>query len=297
MSQSEGNKTTVSNVKRESLWQKSFKKFLKDKTGVFSFLIVLVYLGIACLVWSGLVANQWDELLADGRFGPSAEYWFGTNINGQDVFQRTIFSTKTAFEVGLIVAILSSLIGAVGGAMSGFFSGTWVDELFLWVFGCLECIPFYLFVAAVAFALQDNPFAMHIAMISTFWTGTARLIRGEVIKLKNLEFVEAAHALGVHRAKIIFRHLLPNTTHIILVQASITFVAAIKSEVVLSFLGLGVKDGISWGLMISEASAEVASGIFNNFIAASGFMFVLVLAFNLFSDALQDALDPKKVSH
>ena len=282
-------------VKRESPWQKAFAKFFRDQAGVLGFSIVVLYFLIACTVWFGIAATEWDELLADGRVGVSSEYWFGTNINGQDVFQRVIFSTKTAFEVGLIVAIVSSLIGAIAGAMSGFFSGTWIDEIFLWVFGCLECIPFYLFVAAVAFALQENPFAMHIAMIATFWTGTGRLVRGEVIKLKNLEFVEAAHALGVSKNKIIFRHLLPNTSHIILVQASISFVAAIKSEVVLSFLGLGVKDGISWGLMIAEASSEVASGIFNNFLAASGFMFVLVLAFNLFSDALQDALDPKKV--
>jgi len=281
--------------KRESLWMKAFFKFRQDKLGMASLVIVMVYFIIAILVWGGLIATQWDELLTNGRMPPSLEHWFGTNINGQDIFQRVIFSTKTAFEVGLVVAIISSLLGAASGAVSGFYSGGWIDELFLWVFGCLECIPFYLFVAAVAFALQDNPFAMHIAMISTFWTGTARLVRGEVIKLKNYEFIEAARAIGVPRIKIIFRHLIPNTTHIILVQASLLFVTAIKSEVVLSFLGLGVKNGISWGLMISEASSEVASGIFENFLAASGFMFVLVLAFNMFSDSLQDALDPKKV--
>ena len=281
--------------KRESLWGKAFHKFRQDKLGMTSLVVVLIYFIIAILVWCGLVATQWDELLTNGRMEPSMQHWFGTNINGQDIFQRVIYSTKTAFEVGLVVAVISSLLGAASGAVSGFYSGSWIDELFLWVFGCLECIPFYLFVAAVAFALQDNPFAMHIAMISTFWTGTARLVRGEVIKLKNFEFIEAARAIGVPRWKIIFRHLLPNTTHIILVQASLLFVTAIKSEVVLSFLGLGVKEGISWGLMISEASSEVASGIFENFIAASGFMFVLVLAFNMFSDSLQDALDPKKV--
>ena len=94
---------------------------------------------------------------------------------------------------------------------------------------------------------------------------------------------------------IIFRHILPNTTHILLVQATITFVSAIKAEVILSFLGLGVKDGMSWGLMISESTQEVLSGFFNNFLAASVLMFGLVMAFNMFADALQDALDPRKV--
>ncbi len=280
---------------KESLWGKALQKFFRDRAGMLSLSVVGVYFVVALMVYFGLIATEWDELLADGRVAPNAKFWFGTNINGQDIFQRALFSTKTAFEVGFVVAIISSILGAFAGAVAGFFSGRWIDELFLWVFGCLECIPFYLFVAAIAFALQESPFAMHIAMISTFWTGTARLIRGEVIKLKSFEFTEAARALGVAESRIIFKHLLPNTTHIILVQASLLFVAAIKSEVVLSFLGLGVKDGISWGLMISESSAEISSGIFANFLAASGFMFGLVLAFNMFSDSLQDALDPRKV--
>ena len=162
--------------------------------------------------------------------------------------------------------------------------------------GCIDCIPFYLFVAAVGYAFRESDYAMHIAMVSTFWTGSARFVRGEVIKLKHFEFVEAARAIGVPSFLIMFKHILPNTTHILLVQATITFVSAIKSEVILSFLGLGVKDGISWGLMIAEASQEVSAGEYNNFLAASGFLFVLVMAFNLFSDSLQDALDPKKVS-
>jgi peptide/nickel transport system permease protein len=226
----------------------------------------------------------------------SSEFWFGTNIIGQDIFQRSIYSTKTAFEIGLVVAVLSTLAGAILGALAGFFSGTWIDSVILWIKGVLDSIPFYLFVAAVAFALQDNPYAMHVAMISTFWTTTGRLVRGEVIKLRNFEFVEAAKAIGVSQFVIIFRHILPNTFHILLVQATIVFVAAIKSEVILSFLGLGVQDGVSWGLMISESTLEVLAGYFNNFIWASVLLFGLVMAFNMFSDALQDALDPKKVA-
>ncbi len=121
-------------------------------------------------------------------------------------------------------------------------------------------------------------------------------MRGEVIKLRQFEFVEAARAIGVPELRILFRHVLPNTLPILLVQSTIVFVSAIKSEVILSFLGLGIKDGVSWGRMISAAGQEVLAGRFNNFIWASVFMFVLVMAFNLFSDALQDALDPRKVA-
>jgi ABC-type dipeptide/oligopeptide/nickel transport system permease subunit len=223
----------------------------------------------------------------------SGEYWFGTNIIGQDIFSRAIYSTRTAFEVGLVVAIGATFLGAVLGAIAGFYSVTWIDEIILWLMGVLDSVPFILLVAAIAYSLQGSPWAMHIAMIATFWISTARLVRGEVIKLKSLEYVEAAHAIGVNQLVIIFRHILPNTFHILLVQASLSFVAAIKSEVILSFLGLGVKDGMSWGLMISESTFEVLAGFFNNFIAASVLMFGLVMAFNLFSDSLQDALDPR----
>jgi peptide/nickel transport system permease protein len=223
----------------------------------------------------------------------SSDYWFGTNIIGQDIFSRAVYSTRTAFEVGLVVALGATLVGAVLGALAGFYSVSWVDEVIIWLMAVLDSMPFILLVAAIAYSLQDSPYAMHIAMIATFWIGTARLIRGEVIKLKNLEYVEAAHAIGVNQLVIIFRHILPNTFHILLVQATLSFVAAIKSEVILSFLGLGVKDGMSWGLMISESTFEVLAGFFNNFIVASVFMFGLVMAFNLFSDSLQDALDPR----
>lgn len=281
---------------RESLWAKAAYKLVRDRLGMLSLAVVLVYFVVALGVWFGWLGQGWSDTSGLRWGAVSSAHWLGTNLIGQDIFQRAIYSTKTAFEIGLVVAVLSTLFGAVLGAVAGFFNNSWIDDLVLWLMGVLDSIPFYLFVAAVAFALSGNPFAMHIAMISTFWTTTGRLIRGEVIKLKNFEFVEAARAIGVPSSKIIFRHILPNTSHILLVQATIVFVSAIKSEVILSFLGLGVKNGVSWGIMIAESTQEVLAGQFNNFLVASAFMFVLVMAFNTFSDALQDALDPKTVS-
>ena len=280
----------------ESIWGKAVYKFSRDRAGLIGLAVVTAYFIAALGVWLGLWGTHWSDVEGPKWAAMSSEFWFGTNMIGQDIFQRTIFSIKTAFEIGLVVAILSTILGALLGAAAGFFSGTWIDEVILWMKGVLDSIPFYLFVAAVAFAMKDNPYAMHVAMVSTFWTTTGRLVRGEVIKLRNFEFVEAARSIGVPQFLIIFRHILPNTFHILLVQATIVFVAAIKSEVILSFLGLGVQDGVSWGLMISESTIEVLAGNFNNFIWASVFMFGLVMAFNMFSDALQDALDPKKVA-
>ena len=280
---------------RQGLWSKAFHKFCRDRAGLVGLWVVLLYAIVALGVWLGFWAGDWADVTGP-KWGPmSAQHWFGTNLIGQDIFARALYSTRTAFELGLVVAVLSTVVGAVFGAFAGFFSGGWIDELVLWVMGVIDSIPFYLLVAAIAFSLGDSPYAMYIAMIATFWVGTSRLVRGEVIKLKEFEFVEAAHAIGLSELAIIFRHILPNTFHILLVQATITFVAAIKSEVILSFLGIGIQDGMSWGLMIAESTIEVLAGFFNNFIAASLLMFGLVMAFNMFSDALQDALDPRSV--
>ncbi len=280
----------------ESLWGKAWYKFRRDRMGMVSLFIVGLFMLIATGVWLGIWGQGWGDNSGPMWAGPSADYWLGTNIIGQDIYERAIYSTKTAFEVGLVVAVLSTVVGAILGALAGYYSNTWIDEVILWLKGVLDSIPFYLFVAAIAFALQGYAYSMHIAMIATFWTTTGRLVRGEVIKLKNFEFVEASRAIGLPQSKIIFRHILPNTFHILLVQATIVFVGAIKSEVILSFLGLGVVDGVSWGLMIAESTQEVQAGHFSNFLTASAFLFVLVMAFNMFSDALQDALDPRKVS-
>ncbi|MCC7490121.1 MAG: ABC transporter permease [Gammaproteobacteria bacterium] len=281
---------------RASLWRSALYKLRRDRAGLFGLAVVLVYLLAAVGAWSGWWASDW-ALITGTKWGPvSAQHWFGTNIIGQDIFQRAIYSTGTAFQVGLVVALLAVTLGALLGAAGGFFAATWIDEVVLWLMGVLDAMPFYLMVAAIAFAMADNPYAMHVAMVSTFWTTTGRLVRGEVIKLRELEFVEAARAIGVPPATIIFRHILPNTFHILLVQLTLCFVDAIKAEVVLSFLGLGVKDGMSWGLMISESTLEFLAGHFNNLIVASALLFGLVFAFNMLADSLQDALDPKQVA-
>jgi peptide/nickel transport system permease protein len=277
----------------DSLWAKALRKFMRDRTGMWAFAVVMAYAIAALGVILGWWATDWADVTGPKWAPVSMEYWFGTNIIGQDIFARGLYSTRTAFEVGLVVALGATLLGAALGSVAGFYSVTWIDEIVIWLMGVLDSVPFILLVAAIAYSLQGSPWAMHIAMIATFWITTARLVRGEVIKLKSLEYVEAAHAIGVNQLVIIFRHIIPNTFHILLVQATLSFVAAIKSEVILSFLGLGVKDGMSWGLMISESTFEVLAGFFNNFIAASALMFGLVMAFNLFSDSLQDALDPR----
>lgn len=273
----------------------ALRQLKSDRYGMGGLIVVAVFFLIALSVWSGLLGQGWSDVVGEQWESANRKHWFGTNLLGQDILQRTLFGTATAFETGLIVTLSSTLLGTLMGALAGWYRDGWLDEVVLWMTGVLDSIPFYLFAAAVAFALKGNPWAMHLAMIITFWTTTARIIRGEVIRLKKRQFVEAALAMGIPGLTTVFRHVIPNTFHILLVQATIVFVAAINTEVILSFLGLGIKDGVSWGLMLAESSQEVLAGHFGNFFAAGGALFVLLMGFNLLSDALQDVFNTGRV--
>jgi ABC-type dipeptide/oligopeptide/nickel transport system permease subunit len=266
----------------------------RHRPGLAGFALVGLFALLALGAALGMLGQDWSAA-GGGRWEPaSAAHWFGTNVLGQDIFQRSVYSVGIAFEIGLIVALASTLLGAACGAVAGWRTGGWADSLVVFVTGVLDSIPFYLFVAAVAFALKGNAWSMHIAMVATFWTTTARLVRAEVMRLRHREFVQAALAMGMPARLVLSRHVLPNTFHILLAQAAIVFIAAIKSEVILSFLGLGVQDGVSWGLMLAESTQEVLAGQFNNLLAASIPLFLLLFGFNLMVDALQDAFDPRQ---
>ncbi|MGD2128002.1 MAG: ABC transporter permease [Lysobacterales bacterium] len=271
-----------------------WRKLRYDRAGMAGLAIVTVYLLVALGVWMGFAGQDWS-VAEGGRWQPAGrEFWFGTNILGQDIFQRAIYSVRTAFDIGVVVSLASTILGAMLGGLAGWYHRSVLDGVVIWLAGVLDSIPFYLFVAAVAFALQGKPWAMHVAMIATFWTTTGRLVRAEVLKLRGRDFVLSARVIGLPGLLILWRHVLPNTVHILLVQAGIAFVAAIKTEVILSFLGLGVQDGVSWGLMLAESTQEVLAGHFNNFLAASLMLCMLLVGFNLLTDALQDAFDPRQ---
>lgn len=274
----------------------TLQQLRSDRYGMGGLIIVLIFFLIALSVWGGLLGQGWSDVVGGQWESANREHWFGTNLLGQDILQRALFGTATAFETGLIVTVSSALLGTLMGALSGWYRDAWLDEVILWLMGVLDSIPFYLFAAAVAFALRGSPWAMHLAMVATFWTTTARIIRGEVIRLKEREFIAAAMAMGIPDRTTVFRHVIPNTSHILLVQATIVFVAAINTEVILSFLGLGIKDGVSWGLMLAESSQEVLAGHFGNFFAAGGALFVLLMGFNLLSDALQDVFNTGRIN-
>ena len=250
---------------------------------------------LALLTSLGLLGGDWSRTSEQGWATMSAEHWFGTNRLGQDILDRALASTAMAFRVGLGVTLGAVALGAVLGALAGWRHDRLLDGFLLWLMGVLDSVPIYLFAAALAFALGGGEAAMYAAMILSFWTSTARLVRAEVARLKSQDYVASARAIGLPTRLILWRHLLPNTAHLLLVQASLTFVAAIKTEVILSFLGIGVQDGVSWGLMLAESTQDILAGHLGNFLAASGFLFLLLLGLNLVADALQDGLGLREV--
>ena len=213
---------------------------------------------------------------------------------GRDVLKKTIKGSETSIFVGLAAAAVATFLGTLFGAIAGYY-GKWVDDAFNWFYSVFNSIPYLLLILAVAAVLQQKGTLTIILILGlTGWTGTFRLIRGEYLKHKAREYVQAADAIGASNMRRMFKHIFPNVSHVVLVNLSILVVAFIKAEVILSFLGFGVPvDVVSWGSMLNEAQNELILGKWWQLLAAGTAMAILVTAFSLFTDALRDALDPK----
>jgi peptide/nickel transport system permease protein len=213
---------------------------------------------------------------------------------GRDVLKKTIKGSETSIFVGLAAAAVATFLGTLFGAIAGYY-GKWVDDAFNWFYSVFNSIPYLLLILAVAAVLQQKGTLTIILILGlTGWTGTFRLIRGEYLKHKAREYVQAADAIGASNSRRMFVHIFPNVSHVVLVQLSIYTVGFIKAEVILSFLGFGVPvDVVSWGSMLNEAQNELILGKWWQLAAAGTAMAILVTAFSLFTDALRDALDPK----
>ena len=226
----------------------------------------------------------------------------GTDNQGRSILVRGLFAGKVAIQVGFLTALVAVIFGSLLGAAAAFFSG-WVDHSVIWLYSTLSSVPHLVLLVVLSFMFFGTPVQgtlvpLYAAFMLTFWIGPCRVIRGETLKIKELEYVQAATAIGFDRFYILIRHVIPNTSHLMFINFSLLFIGAIKSEVILTFLGLGLAAGTgsSWGTMIAQSKAQVAAEFFWQIGTATFFMFVLVLAFNILTDALQDAFDPKHVS-
>lgn len=266
----------------------------KDLTTLVSLLIITIYALLSGLALLKVIAVDFDLVNNSQTYlPPSSTYWLGTDIFGRNVLSRAIHATLTAFSVGLFSSLIALVIGVTLGSVAGYFGG-WVDDIVVWFYTTLESIPYILLLAAFAFVLGQGLINVYFALGLTSWITLCRLVRGEFFKQREQEYVMAATALGYSPFRKIFCHILPNVMHIVVVQTSLNFIAAIKIEVILSYLGLGVEPGTpSWGMMIDDAQLELARGIWWNLGAATLFMFGLVLASSLLIEKLRQRWDPK----
>lgn len=212
---------------------------------------------------------------------------------GRDVLKKTIKGSEVSLTVGLAAALIATLIGTLLGALAGYWGGR-VNDLLEWLYNVFTSIPYVLLILAFAAVLGRGMLTIVLILGLTGWTGVYRLMRAEYLKHREREYVLAARAIGVGHATRIFGHILPNTSHVVLVQFSLLVVAFIKTEVILSFLGLGVPvEVVSWGTMLAEAQNELVMGKWWQLTVAGAAMAILVTAISLLTDAMRDALDPK----
>jgi peptide/nickel transport system permease protein len=243
-----------------------------------------------------------DDLaeIAKGLVGASASETraatlaFGGDKWGRDVLKKVVKGTETSLIVGLAAAAVAAFLGTLFGALAGYHGG-WIDDFFNWLYSVFTSIPYLLLVLAVAAVVQQKGVLTVILILGlTGWTGIFRLIRAEYMKHKVREYVLAADAIGASSARRMFVHIMPNVSHVVLVQLSLHVVLFIKSEVILTFLGFGVGvDTVSWGSMLAEAQSELILGKWWQIAAATFAMAGLVTAFSLLTDAARDALDPR----
>ena len=240
--------------------------------------------------------KEWDERakqFATTETVKAETLPFGGDRLGRDVLAKAVKGTEISVFVGVMAALCATLIGTGLGAFGGFFGGK-VGDFLEWVYNVFESIPNILLIFAFAAVVGRGVESVVVILALTGWTGMYRQVRAEFIKHSGREYVRAAEAIGASKLARMFRHILPNVSHVILVRMSLLAVGFIKAEVILSYLGLGVRvDQVSWGTMLAEAQSELILGHWWQLAAATLFMAVFVTAFSLMADAWRDALDPK----
>jgi peptide/nickel transport system permease protein len=238
--------------------------------------------------WDAATQKQSIETITQSPTLP-----FGGDRLGRSVLDKAIKGSQISILVGVLAAVVAAAIGTVLGALGGFFGGR-IGDLLEWVYNVFTSIPGILLIFAFAAVAGRGVTSVVLILGLTGWTGIYRLVRAEFMKHAVRDYVRSAEAIGASPARRMFRHILPNVSHVVLVQLSIHVVGFIKYEVILSYLGLGVSvDQVSWGTMLAEAQSEMILGYWWQLATATLFMAVFVTAFSLMTDALRDALDPK----
>ncbi|WP_366924561.1 ABC transporter permease [Metallumcola ferriviriculae] len=273
---------------RADAWQ----RLKQNKAAIAGLIIILLLITMAII---GPHLNKWsysEQVLANANEAPSSEYWFGTDSLGRDLFTRVWYGARISLMIGFITSVSSILVGTIYGSISGYFGGR-VDDIMMRIVEIFYGVPFLLYVILLMLIMEPGLKTIIIALGAVYWMGTARIVRGQVLKLKQEEFVLAAKTLGGSAARIILRHLIPNSMGPIIVMMTLTIPEAIFTEAFLSFLGLGV--GVpkaSWGYLANDGIQAIRSFPWQLLFPAF-FISLTMLAFNLLGDGLRDVSDPR----
>lgn len=281
---------------------------------MYSLIIISFYLAVVAFIyiaqWTSLDVPflQWNQKVGAEYEQPNAKNIFGTDFLGRSVFRKALYGAKVSITVAFWASVISLVIGVPLGAAAGYFRG-FVDDIVVWLYTTLSSIPYILLILAFALVLKDKSIdfsrlglgrvelsgiaTVYLALGLTSWVDICRLIRAETMKHKQREYILAAQSYGCGNSRIIFRHLIPNVFHLIIISFSLRFVGFIQAEVILSFLGLGEKNSPSWGAMIDTARLDLPKGYWWEMTAATAAILLISLALNVFGDALRDSLDPK----
>ena len=291
------NKNTLDaeKVSRPSLsyWKDAWQRLIRNKLAMAGmlFLLLLTLFAIFGPIFSPHTVREIN--LPNQNQPPSAINWFGTDELGRDVFTRTWYGARISLFVGLMAALIDVFIGIVYGGISGYKGGR-TDNVMMRIIEVLYGLPYLLVVIMLLVVMGPSLMTIIIALTVTGWVGMARIVRGQVLQLKNYEFVLASQSFGAKTRRIIRKNLLPNTMGPIIVQMPLTVPSAIFAEAFLSFLGLGIQAPYaSWGVMANDALSVILSGFWWRLFFPAFFISATMFAFNVLGDGLQDALDPK----
>jgi peptide/nickel transport system permease protein len=268
------------------------RRFLHRKLAVFGAACLVLLFALAFL---GPLLTPWDHTSKDfSAFlqPPSARHWFGTTQIGQDVFAQTLRGLQKSLVIGLLAATLSTGLAALVGAFAGYFGG-WVDRVLMWFTDLLLVLPAFLIIAIASPAFRGASWLLFVLLLALFnWMIAGRVVRGLALSLREREFVQAARFMGVTGPRIVFRHLLPNMSSLLIIDATINVAAAILLETSLSYFGFGVQPpDVSLGTLIGEGTRSALTTPWL-FLFSGGLLILLVLAVSFVGDGLRDALDP-----
>lgn len=277
--------------KSVSFWKEVFYRFIQNKLAVFGFVLLTIIIGMAIVV-PEVSQYKYSDQLGVYNQPPSADYWFGTDDLGRDIFVRIWAGARISLFIGITAAFIDLIIGVLWGSIAGLAGGR-TDNIMMRLADVLTAVPYLLVVIILIVVMEPGLIPMIIALCITGWINMARIVRGEVLSIKNQEYVLAARTLGAGTGHLIVKHLIPNALGAILVTMTLTIPAAIFTESFLSYLGLGVPAPMaSWGTMASEGNKALMSYPWRLFFPAL-FISMTIFAFNAVGDGLRDALDPK----